>query len=185
MVVLRKILALLFWIGSACGVISLFNTPSQQVPYTLFSIILWFYWGYVLWKNDRRTVVINPYLYSLLVIAVFVAEFVVCLIIGSIISGIVSNYNQELVGWIFGVLMTFCLIKLAPSKILPKRFFVDKDVEEKNDSTANTAQQDVPSEASSERILLKDFPASDHSRYIPNCEQDMKDVTREDSTEKE
>ncbi len=165
MFVLRKIFALFCWIGSVLTILQLFTAHEQLVPYILFSSILWFYWGRVLWKNDERKIAINGFVYQLLVIAVFVAEFVACMLVGVAISGLMANFNPILTGWIFGILMTICLFALSPSKILPKRFFVAPESKPVADEAVANNNQEESNACS--KPILKQFEESDHSKYMP------------------
>lgn len=165
MFILKKLASIFCWIGAIFGVIGLFKAQASQVPYSLFSAILWFYWGCVLWKNDKRIIAINGFVFALLVIAIFVAEFVICMIIASVTSGCIANFAPEVTGWIFTILMSFCLFALAPSRLLPKRFYIN---EETGAPLAETIT-DVKSEKmeSSPKSTLNQFEESDHTRYMP------------------
>ena len=137
MSVLRKVLSVFCWLGVLGTIIRTMDSTSEQLPYHLFSVVLWSYWGYVLWRNDKRDIAINGFVYALLTVAIFVAEFIICGIIGTTISGLVADFNPELTGWVFAFLMSFCVLELPPSRLLPKKFFVD----ESSDQPSSSAEQ--------------------------------------------
>ena len=150
MYLLRKLLSLICFVGAASGAIRFINASDEQTPYSLFSTILWSYWGCIMWKKDNRMIAINGFLYTLLIIVIFIAELFVCMMIGTAISGLIANFNPTLAGWIFAISMTFCLFVLPPSKVLPKKVYINQESNESN----KTEESNEPKE-------------SDHSRYMP------------------
>ena len=126
---MSKILAILFWLCSICQIWRLHSESNtrfyeQSVPMILFTAILFFYWGRILWKGDERKVAINGFLMTLMIVGIFIAEFVVCVLIGDSVAAFMANHNPVVANWVFAILMTICLYNFAPSNILPKRFFV-------------------------------------------------------------
>ena len=164
--VLSKVLAVFCWVVAVFTAIGNLNAQAELVPYGLFNVVLWTYWGYVLWKNDKREITINGFVFALLIIAIFVAEFFVCMFIGATISGLVANFNPEVTGWIFAILMSFCVVALPPSKLLPKKFYVAA-----NPVSQTVSEGEIDSNQKESQSWTaptpKQFEESDHSKYMP------------------
>lgn len=148
-----KILAILFWLCSICQIWRLYSESNtrfyeQSVPMILFTAILFFYWGRILWKGDDRKIAINGWLMTLMIVGIFIVEIFACMFIGVTISDFMANGSPVVGNWVFMILMTFCLYNLAPSKILPKRFFIEDSNVEPIKSIAEKDDQNLQQEES-------------------------------------
>ena len=179
---LRKIEAVLSWISALCSLVGaivvVINKQIDQLPYSIFSVVLFTKWGFDLWKDDTRIIAINGCLMALLYVLVFFGELFACFFIGHFIVGFIagvlngwgSSYIPEMLNdigpWISVALMIICLFKLSPSKVLPKRFFIEKNQCVQNAEECYPLQSNEKKDEN--KPTLKQFGDSDHSRFMPH-----------------
>ena len=181
LIVLKKIVAVMCWGNSISILYNLIDNFGRgkdiigYIPSGIFGAILFSYWGFALWKEPKKNVAINGWLMALLYIAVFIGEFILSLVCGLIVGMLLSictNCNPtEFVQWVSFTTMTICLFYFPPSKVLPKKFFVNNEEPTNTDSTIDINIQTLQKSEQTEegkKPLLKEFEESDHSRYMPN-----------------
>ena len=121
MKVIKRSLAIIFWILATSAIISIIIGlfPANLLPLSIALVYLYCRWGIDLWCTDKDLSHINPLKKALVYIIVYICHFIISAVVGIAISIYLGSGSTIVTNWVF-LITLMILSALSPKRILLK-----------------------------------------------------------------